>query len=544
MNKLFGYFFATINYKPSIMKKILFWFILSICYLVVVSCESSTDSSTTQYTVTLTPSPSEGGSVSASTQVYDEGSVATIVATPADEWVFVRWEGDFTGTSGAATFTVDSDKNITAIFEKRNYALTVNTSGEGTVDEQVIQAKSTDYESGTVVELTALPDNGWGFVRWEGALTGDLNPIQITVDDPKQVTAVFSQVYLAANGVTIRCEDAKLGATGTINGITYTKRTVEQITPSNAATTCTSSITDMSNLFNGELSFNGDISSWDVSNVSNMEGMFYEATAFNQDISSWDVGNVTSMQSMFERASDFNQDLSAWDVSSVINMNSMFEFASIFNQDLSNWNVSSVTNMGNMFQGAEFFNSNLNNWDVSSVTEITNMFRFAYSFNGDVSSWDVSSITRMNNLFVDATSFNGDVSNWDVSSVTNMRGLFSGATSFNGDISNWDVSSVTDFSIMFADATSFNSDLSQWDVSSATDIVAMFAGATLFNQDISNWNVANVTMMEALFADASSFNQDLSGWCVTNIASEPLDFSTNSPLTNGNKPIWGTCPAN
>jgi hypothetical protein len=47
--------------------------------------------------------------------------------------------------------------------------------------------------------------------------------------------------------------------------------------------------------------------------------------------------------------------------------------------------------------------------------------------------------------------------------------------------------------------------------------------------------------MSSMFEEASSFNQDISSWCVTNIASEPTDFSTDSPLIESNKPIWGTC---
>ncbi|MDZ7716289.1 MAG: BspA family leucine-rich repeat surface protein [Balneolaceae bacterium] len=66
--------------------------------------------------------------------------------------------------------------------------------------------------------------------------------------------------------------------------------------------------------------------------------------------------------------------------------------------------------------------------------------------------------------------------------------------------------------------------------------------ASNFNNDISSWDVSSVTNMEAMFLDASSFNQDISVWCVSNISSEPIDFSTGSPLTNSNKPVWGTCP--
>jgi len=51
-----------------------------------------------------------------------------------------------------------------------------------------------------------------------------------------------------------------------------------------------------------------------------------------------------------------------------------------------------------------------------------------------------------------------------------------------------------------------------------------------------------VTDMYAMFADARSFNQNISEWCVTNIVSEPTNFSTDSPLSESNKPVWGTCP--
>ena len=121
---------------------------------------------------------------------------------------------------------------------------------------------------------------------------------------------VQSDFERAPNGTTLLCEDADVGDTGEIDGIVYTKRTADQITPDNAATTCTSGITDMSELFRvesmTEVSFNENISTWDVSSVENMRRMFLGARSFNQDIGDWDVSNVNYFRGMFDGARSFN----------------------------------------------------------------------------------------------------------------------------------------------------------------------------------------------------------------------------------------------
>ena len=109
-----------------------------------------------------------------------------------------------------------------------------------------------------------------------------------------------------------------------------------------------SQITDMSNLFRNT-DFNGDISSWDVSNVKNMEYIFGGCEKFNSNISDWDVSNVTDMGGMFADCDKFNQDISAWNVSKVIDMSGMFCDCKSFNQDISSWDVSNVTNIRYMF---------------------------------------------------------------------------------------------------------------------------------------------------------------------------------------------------
>jgi surface protein len=132
--------------------------------------------------------------------------------------------------------------------------------------------------------------------------------------------------------VTVTCTTADVGDTGTVGGVTYTKRSKAQIDAlvagedyASLATTCTSDVTTMYSMFWGATSFNGDISSWDVSSVTNMRYMFKSATAFNQNIGSWNVSSVTQMEDMFADASSFNQNLSGWCVSNSSSAPSRFD---------------------------------------------------------------------------------------------------------------------------------------------------------------------------------------------------------------------------
>ena len=165
------------------MKKIA----LFLSFLFVISCTKDP----IIYTLTTSANPADGGTVSPSTQQYDEGKTATITATASSEYVFQSWSGA-TGSSNSTSVVMNSDKSVTANFVKKKYALTTTVEGEGTVAEKVIKAgAATDYNSGTIVELTAVPSDEWQFIEWKGDLTGSENPTQITIDKAMNITAVF-----------------------------------------------------------------------------------------------------------------------------------------------------------------------------------------------------------------------------------------------------------------------------------------------------------------------------------------------------------------
>ena len=112
----------------------------------------------------------------------------------------------------------------------------------------------------------------------------------------------------------------------------------------------------------------------------------------------WDVSGVSDMSELFKGNTTFNEDIGDWDTSSVTNMNSMFQGASAFNQDISGWDTSSVTNMNSMFNGATAFNQYILGWDTSNVVTHTNMItgsgllnNYIYSYNSEV-AWNLDNV--------------------------------------------------------------------------------------------------------------------------------------------------------
>ena len=144
------------------------------------------------YTLTATAEPAEGGQVVPEFMEYGEGDNAYVVATPSDEYVLESWSGDASGNANTIVITMDKNKEVTANFIKKKYPLTIKIEGEGEVDQDIIkEGIVTDYISGSIVKLTANPEEEWEFVRWRGDLTGNENPTQITMDEPKTVVAEF-----------------------------------------------------------------------------------------------------------------------------------------------------------------------------------------------------------------------------------------------------------------------------------------------------------------------------------------------------------------
>ena len=354
----------------------------------------------------------------------------------------------------------------------------------------------------------------------------------------------------------------------------------------------TSNITDMSNLFYQNYTFNGHIDLWDVRNVTDMSYMFCDADDFNQPIDNWDVSSVKNMSCLFCNTKSFNQSIKDWDVSNVTDMYGMFFNAKSFNQPIGNWDVSNVENMNCLFNEAKSFNQDLSNWQINT-DNIKGMFvrcpiKGKYTPNGiykglsesnielltDLDDSDIDQLdsiqTKSVNNKIDGyiqhvkrqliDSINTGVIYRSLKEIINnpnnfhrFKGLIPavdrdhlkeliwiGQELFGNDGNfNWiDTSKVTDMSKLFQ-YSDFNGHIELWDTSNVTNMEYMFAYAREFNQPIGDWNVSNVTNIRGMFEYTHEFNQPIGDWDVSTVMNMYAMFE-NARMFNQDISQWNT----
>ena len=329
-----------------------------------------------------------------------------------------------------------------------------------------------------------------------------------------------------------------------------------------------SNIRDFSGVFSDvrTITFNGDISKWDVSNAIIMTDMFKDNRFFNGDISNWNTSNVTDMKDMFY-GSAFEGDISNWNVSKVVD-ESDFNYETI---DEYSWTYSSEKETKDYIESQIYVKSG----ELVKRGQIVAKTTYKDSKNKirekEVTAPCNGSITRIitiltkankeallsmsieNSLFalaqqseedkakqkqlyqtvnanpqnkeelkaiidqVEKMGFSGetpiDLNFIDVSRVTDMSGLFENRD-LDVDISKWDVSHVTNMSKMFQ-KSKFYGNISNWNVSNVENMDAMFAQSS-FEGYIGKWNVSRVKTMEKMFYDTLSVD-NLDKWDVSNV---------------------------
>ncbi|MFP4501081.1 MAG: InlB B-repeat-containing protein [Candidatus Hydrogenedentota bacterium] len=144
-------------------------------------------------------SPDPDGTTMGGEAVYEEDTVVTLTAEPADGYEFQEWVGDVADPNAATTtVTMDADKAATANFRLEGTTglaldVTVTPADAGTVTPD---PPGPTYAENADVELTATANEGYVFVEWQGDLTGTDNPATLNMGvADKNVTAVFEEAF-------------------------------------------------------------------------------------------------------------------------------------------------------------------------------------------------------------------------------------------------------------------------------------------------------------------------------------------------------------
>jgi PKD repeat protein len=160
-----------------------------------VEINGTSDDQGSEYFDLITNVTGQGSiSLSPSGGTYEENTQVILTANAAEGWVFESWSGDLSGDLNPDTLTMDSDKSVTAIFTDTTlptYTININVVGEGSV---TMNPSGGVYTQGSQVILTAEPATGYQFDNWSGDISGNNNPLELTVNSNLEITANFSEI--------------------------------------------------------------------------------------------------------------------------------------------------------------------------------------------------------------------------------------------------------------------------------------------------------------------------------------------------------------
>ena len=152
---------------------------------------------TSQYSLNTSVNPPGSGTVNPSgTNWYNSGQSVSISATANSGYSFNGWSGDLSGISNPTSITMTGSKNVIANFtpnQPTQYTLSININPSGGGSVSTNPNKST-YNQGDQVQLTATPSSGYSFSNWTGDASGNTNPLFLTMNGNKTLTANFTQI--------------------------------------------------------------------------------------------------------------------------------------------------------------------------------------------------------------------------------------------------------------------------------------------------------------------------------------------------------------
>ena len=557
----------------------------ALALILLMGCGGESDPEEEKLNYTITVSAGEGGSVDTLGGTYPEGTALTITATPDAEYLFDGWSGTEISTSNPLNVILTGNESVVANFVKKQYDLALSIEGEGTVEEVVTQAGK-EYASGTEVELTALPAEGWMFNGWTGDLETIDNPVNITIDEAKSVTANFirktyeltvniegkgtvdEQVVVAPSQYEFETQvDLTANPTegwefsnwsGAVEG-TDNPVTIEITEAKEVTAVFTRKIYDLNVTIQGEGTVAEEVvvapsqyefetqvkltanpaEGWEFANWSGaVEGTdnpvtieiteAKEVTAvFTRKIYDLNVtiqGEGTVAEEVVVAPSQYEFETQ---VELTANPAEFYKFVAWSGYLETTDNPITVLVDQGISLTATF---ELKDTDGDGVTD--DIDQCPNTPEGAVIDANGCQIPPVyldeNGVTVKARDFAEVGETWEIDGVEYTvvdLTLLREMIGNNADLNRVVTTKVTDMNELFLFQSSFSADLSSWDVSNVTRFRRMFGGTTVFESDLSFWDTSSATNMDRMFDGAKLFTSDLSNWNVSNVTNFSKMFS-------------------
>jgi hypothetical protein len=360
---------------------------------------------------------------------------------------------------------------------------------------------------------------------------------------------------------------------GLLSDIIFSASDVPVVSPNTSLEYAFSSMTT----FNKNVNF---LNNWNLLNVISMNSMFSGCSIFNngsltddglRPMSFATSSSLQNISYLFNNCPKFNQTVSFSNTMGVTDMMYMFSECSIFNNGsltddglhpISFETSSSLQNLNGTFRYNSKFNQTVYISNMTGVTDMTRMLTYCTIFNnGSITNDGLhpmsfatsSSLQLLIATFAYSLKFNQTVSFTDTTCVTDMSRLFQSGNRFNnGSVTNdglhplsFTTSSSLNFTYyMFFGCNQFNQTLSITNMNNVTNVHIMFQYCYVLNKKLllgdqtpdgsgNVWqiNLPSVITMAGLFYLCSAFNNGET----TNTGAIPLKIRTSSALTSLHK---------
>jgi hypothetical protein len=178
-----------------------------------------------QFSLTLSPVTNGAITGLAAGGVYTAGTTATLTAVPNAGYVFTGWSGAASGLQNPLSLVLNDNQTIGATFAPQ-FSLALSPVTNGAITGL---AAGGVYTAGTTATLTAVPNAGYVFTGWTGAVSGLQNPLSLVINSNQTLGATFApepkpQFTLTLSPVT------NGSITGLADGGLYTAGTTATLT--------------------------------------------------------------------------------------------------------------------------------------------------------------------------------------------------------------------------------------------------------------------------------------------------------------------------